>query len=138
MENKVAVLFRRRFFYFFRNMAKRKKRTNEETPIKRIFVDYMTTPSTIQGLMEKEGYSDYSAKSCTVTHTKEWKDLMETYYPDRRIMKLMKDIEENGDASTKLGLLKELNKLKDKYPDKKIRVGAMEERDDTTKTKPLF
>ena len=96
---------------------------------------------SISQVMRAVGYSESSAtKPSNLTKSKAWKNMLEEYFPDDFLLKEHRGIiKQNKDKRTKLSAISEIYKLKDKYPAQKFKLGALKERDETTKeVEPLF
>ncbi len=85
----------------------------------------------ISKIMLEAGYSPYMAKTCRVHTTMTWKQLMDNL-PNAKVMKVFTDLidESNEDKRTRLEAAKEVCKLKDLYPGKRLKIEALQAKND--------
>lgn len=85
----------------------------------------------ISKIMLQAGYTPYMAKTCRVTTTMTWKQLMDAL-PNSKVMKVFTDLidESNEDKRTRLEAAKEVCKLKDLYPGKRLKIEALQAKND--------
>ena len=80
--------------------------------------------------MKKAGYSPSASKALQVTRTKTWQTLL-TKIDDEELLNRLTEIAlDRTDKRAALQGITELLKLKDRYPDRKVRFGAIEEQKD--------
>ena len=101
----------------------------------------------METVMRRAGFSiETSKKPKVLTESKGWQELLDKYFPDEKITKILNDLLESKDKRVKLQALETLLKLKDKFPTGKLRAGAFEEREQVVmeteeivfkKTKPV-
>lgn len=86
------------------------------------------TAGVVSKAMRLAGYSESSAKDPQrLTRSKGWQQLMEKYLPDKSLLKVHKDLLENKDWHARDAGLDKAYKIKGKYADNKIQIGASEE-----------
>lgn len=85
----------------------------------------------ISKIMLQAGYTPYMAKTCRVTTTMTWKQLMDNL-PNSKVMKVFTDLidESNEDKRTRLEAAKEVCKLKDLYPGKRLKIEALQQKNE--------
>lgn len=81
----------------------------------------------IFGLMKKYGYSYYSAKAQKVTKTKTWAQLLKEIDDEPLLKKLNQIALDKKDKRANIEAIKEIFKLKDRYPKQKLAVELFEE-----------
>lgn len=73
----------------------------------------------IYEIQKKHGYSDVSARQYAVKKTKAWDKIMEQKVKDEELVNRLDDIAQNGKDSDSIKAIKEMFKLKGRYPTKK-------------------
>lgn len=84
------------------------------------------TSKWIKEAMIKHGYSESSARCLKVTQTKTWNELMEAIPDDLVVAKLIEHIQ-CEDKRVSMDAIKETNKLKNRYPAQKIKIGTFKD-----------
>ncbi|KKQ66850.1 MAG: hypothetical protein US86_C0003G0093 [Candidatus Daviesbacteria bacterium GW2011_GWA2_38_24] len=83
---------------------------------------------TMGQILKESGYSDSVCKHPDrVTKTKAWQQLMEQFLPDENLLRVHKELLENNDWRARDSGLDKAYKIKGKYADNKIQIGASEE-----------
>ena len=86
------------------------------------------TAGNVSKAMKLAGYSKSSAKDPQrLTRSKGWQELMEKYLPDKKLLKVHKELLENNDWRARDAGLDKAYKVKGRYADPKIQIGASEE-----------
>ena len=86
------------------------------------------TAGNVSKAMKLAGYSESSAKDPQrLTRSKGWQQLMEKYLPDKKLLSVHKELLENPDWHARDSGLDKAYKIKGKYADNKIQIGASEE-----------
>lgn len=80
----------------------------------------------ISRIMKEVGYSDSSCKCLKAMHTATWKHLLDTIPDNVLLGELYGLATDPDDKRTKLEALKEIFRLKDKYPAGKMQIGAFQ------------
>lgn len=80
----------------------------------------------ISALMREEGYAPSTCRSLEVMKTATWKQLLETIPDNKLLSELFELATDPEDKRTKLEALKEIFRLKDKYPAGKMQIGAFQ------------
>lgn len=105
-----------------------KKGENMTTKQKLAASKLQETAGNVSKAMKLAGYSDASAKDPQrLTRSKGWQELMEKYLPDKRLLKVHKGLLENKDWRARDAGLDKAYKVKGKYVDTKVQIGASEE-----------
>jgi hypothetical protein len=83
----------------------------------------------ISKIMLEAGYAPSTARTCSVTKNKAFKDLLEEYLPDTSLLGVVRDLVSptNEDKNNRLAAAKEGFRLKDKYPASKLQLNAFQE-----------
>ena len=84
----------------------------------------------ISGNMRAVGYAKTSAHALKVTQTKTWQRLLAQIDDQMLLDRLTEIALDPKDKRASLVGITELLKLKDRYPDKKVRLGTIEEQQD--------
>lgn len=86
------------------------------------------TAGSVSKAMKLAGYSPSSAKDPQrLTRSKGWQQLMEKYLPDDRLLQVHKGLLGNKDWRARDSGLDKAYKIKGRYADSKIQIGASEE-----------
>ena len=86
------------------------------------------TAGNVSKAMKLAGYSPKSAKDPQrLTRSKGWQQLMEKYLPDDRLLQVHRGLLGNKDWRARDSGLDKAYKIKGKYADNKIQIGASEE-----------
>lgn len=86
------------------------------------------TAGNVSKAMKLAGYSDASAKDPQrLTRSKGWQELMEKHLPDKNLLHIHKELLKNADWRARDSGLDKAYKIKGKYADSKIQIGASEE-----------
>ena len=86
------------------------------------------TAGNVSKAMKLAGYSESSAKDPQrLTRSKGWQELMEKYLPDKGLLQVHKGLLKNNDWRARDAGLDKAYKIKGKYADSKIQIGASEE-----------
>ena len=86
------------------------------------------TAGNVSKAMKLAGYSESSAKDPQrLTRSKGWQELMEKYLPDKGLLQVHKELLENPDWHARDSGLDKAYKIKGRYADNKIQIGASEE-----------
>lgn len=79
-------------------------------------------------ILKEAGYSESVSKHPDrVTRSKSWQQLTEKYLPDKKLLKVHKELLENKDWRARDAGLDKAYKVKGKYVDTKVQIGASEE-----------
>ena len=88
----------------------------------------MENDGNVSKSMVAAGYSKASAKNPQrLTESKGWQKLMEKYLPDKGLLQVHKGLLKNADWHARDAGLDKAYKIKGKYADSKIQIGASEE-----------
>lgn len=86
------------------------------------------TAGNVSKAMRLAGYSPKSAKDPQrLTRSRGWQQLMEKYLPDNKLLKVHKELLGNADWHARDSGLDKAYKIKGKYVDTKVQIGASEE-----------
>ncbi len=80
----------------------------------------------ISAIMREEGYSESACHCLKVMKTATWKQLLDTIPDNQLLGELYGLATDPDDKRTKLEALKEIFRLKDKYPAGKMQIGAFQ------------
>ena len=97
--------------------------------IKNVFIETLQNvrngkAPAIKKTMLKHGYTESSADTLKVTHTKTWIELKRVYLKDEKALKTFDDLADdtNEDKDNRLKASIEIMKLNDRYPAQKSKV----------------
>jgi hypothetical protein len=101
------------------------------TRVKRVFDKAKEAVSegkkpVISAIMREEGYSPSACACLKVMRTATWKQLLDTIPDNQLLGELFNLATDPDDKRTKLEALKEIFRLKDKYPAGKMQIGAFQ------------
>jgi len=85
-----------------------------------------TTPDTKEQILVKSGYKKISKQPSRIFESKGFKELL-AQIDDNVILNKFYEILQDTDKRSSISAGIELLKLKDRYPDKKLRLGRLEE-----------
>lgn len=117
-------------FKFIKPVRKNGKKI--EAAFKKIAEEYAAgRKPVISKIMLEVGYSPYMAKTCRVNKTMTFKQLLEEI-SDTKITKVFDDLidSKNEDKRSRLDAAKEVCKLKDYYPGKRLKIESLQQKND--------